>query len=165
MILEDCFCRKQSSWLQIFLTQESNWGLLHCRWLFSNWAIREAWFLLRIFWNTLPCSYSFPCFTKTAAFCGQYMCITMSFLFENMVYVFEELERMKVGLIFLWASNGPKWLAWMDLLKRKQSFMSACRNCIDFSKMHNDVCRVPEGKIKLIRLFSCIWYFGTWGSL
>ena len=48
---------------RIVLTQESNWGLLHCRRLFSNWAIREAWFLLRIFRNTLPCSYSFPCFT------------------------------------------------------------------------------------------------------
>lgn len=51
---------------------------------------------------------------------------------------------------------GFQWsqLASMNgLTERKQSFMSACRNCIDFSKMHNDVYRVPEGKIKLIRLF------------
>ena len=26
----------------IFLTQESNWGLLYCRQIFTNWAIREA---------------------------------------------------------------------------------------------------------------------------
>ena len=28
---------------QIFPTQESNRGLLHCRQFFTNWAIREAW--------------------------------------------------------------------------------------------------------------------------
>ena len=27
---------------RIFPTQELNWGLLHCRWFFTNWAIREA---------------------------------------------------------------------------------------------------------------------------
>ena len=27
---------------QIFTSQELNWGLLHCRWFFTNWAIREA---------------------------------------------------------------------------------------------------------------------------
>ena len=26
----------------IFLIQESNWGLLHCRWVFTSWATREA---------------------------------------------------------------------------------------------------------------------------
>ena len=26
----------------LFLTQESNWGLLHCRQILSKWAIREA---------------------------------------------------------------------------------------------------------------------------
>ena len=26
----------------IFPTRELNWGLLHCRWFFTNWAIREA---------------------------------------------------------------------------------------------------------------------------
>ena len=32
---------------QIFPTQESNRGLLHCRQFFTNWAIREAWGKLR----------------------------------------------------------------------------------------------------------------------
>ena len=26
----------------IFLTQESNWGLLHCRWILTRWDTREA---------------------------------------------------------------------------------------------------------------------------
>ena len=26
----------------IFLTQESNWGLLHCRWILTSWDTREA---------------------------------------------------------------------------------------------------------------------------
>ena len=37
---------------RIFPTQESNWGLLHYRWFFTNWAIREALFLLWL--NNIP---------------------------------------------------------------------------------------------------------------
>lgn len=73
-----------------------------------------------------------------------------------MAYMYCGLGKGGAGLIFLWAYLGPNWIAKMDLLKRKQNFISVCRKSIDFSEMHNDVCHVPEGKIKFIRFYSYI---------
>ena len=47
----------------IFLTQEWNWGLLYCRWFFTNWAIREAWvqkFPWRRKWQPIPIFLGLP---------------------------------------------------------------------------------------------------------
>ena len=41
---------------RIFLIQESNHGLLHCRWILYHWAIREAQPLLHIF-TSVPFSW------------------------------------------------------------------------------------------------------------
>ena len=42
---------------QIFPTQKSNWGLLHCRWILNHWTIREVPWGLYSHFKSFICTY------------------------------------------------------------------------------------------------------------
>lgn len=83
-----------------------------------------CWFLHKIIlWKHTAYSSTFSYFIKSTAFSSQYMHLHVLFLSEKVAYMYLGLERLRVGLIFLWAYTGPNWIAWMDLLKRKQFYV------------------------------------------